>query len=180
RKVGRGDCGSGFLRPLAWRDVDGFITDEPGCVLSTFYADCVPLFFADPVHRAIGLSHSGWRGTANGIGMVTVDAMTREFGTNPADLICGIGPSICRDCYEVGEDVARYFTASCLCASETDSDKYYLDLWEANKAILLGAGVREENITLPNLCTACNSDLLFSHRASKGRRGNLGAFLAIV
>ena len=178
-RVGRSDRGRGFTRDMEWSDVDGFVTDERGCVLSTFYADCVPLYFADPVHKAIGLSHSGWKGTANGMGRVTVEKMTREFGTDPGDLLCGIGPSICQDSYEVGEDVAQYFKEEFLRKSPEKPGKYYLDLWAANRAVLMSAGVKEENITLPNLCTACNSDLLFSHRASHGRRGNLGAFLLI-
>ena len=177
RRVGRKDRGSGFLRPLEWTDVDGFITDEPGCVLSTFYADCVPLYFADPRHRAIGLSHSGWKGTAHKMGAHTVRAMEKAFGTRPEDLLCGIGPSICQDSYEVGEDVARFFRKEFLI--EKGNGKFLLDLWAANKAVLTEAGVREENIEMSNLCTSCNADLLFSHRASKGRRGNLGAFLMI-
>ena len=178
-RVGRSDRGKGFNREKEWRDVDGFITDEPGCALSTFYADCVPLYFVDPVRRAIGLSHSGWKGTAHEMGKATIEAMHREFGTEPADLLCGIGPSICQDSYEVGEDVARFFDDRFLRKSETVPGKFYLDLWAANKAVLMNAGVKEENITLPNLCTACNADLLFSHRASHGKRGNLGAFLMI-
>lgn len=178
-RVGRSDRGKGLLCPIDWHDIDGFITNEPGCAISTYYADCVPLYFVDPVHKAIGLSHSGWKGTAHAMGKVTVEAMTREFGTDPADLLCGIGPSICQDSYEVGEDVAHFFDESFLRKSTIRPGKYYLDLWAANKAVLMGAGVREENITLPNLCTACNADLLFSHRASKGKRGNLGAFLMI-
>ncbi len=178
-RVGRRDRGKGFNTAMDWHDVDGFITNEPGCALATFYADCVPLYFVDPVHRAIGLSHSGWKGTAKGMGKITAMAMAREFGTDPEDLICAIGPSICQDSYEVGEDVAAFFDKAFLKNSDTVPGKYYLDLWEANKAVLIEAGVREENITLPNLCTACNSDKLFSHRASKGKRGNLGAFLMI-
>ena len=178
-RVGAGDRGRGILRDRDWKDVDGFITNDPGCVLSTFYADCVPLFFSDPVHRAIGLSHSGWKGTAAGIGKVTIQAMAREFGTDPADLICAVGPSICSECYEIGEDVAVHFASEFLKKSEIREGKYYLDLWAANKAILMDAGVKEENITLPNLCTACNSEVLFSHRATGGKRGNLGAFLMI-
>lgn len=173
------DRGRGFSRESGWTDVDGFITDEPGVVLSTFFADCVPLYFADPVRKAIGLSHSGWRGTANRMGEATVKAMNREFGTKPEDLICCIGPSICQDCYEVGEDVAAFFHPAFLNRIQEKPDKYYLNLWEANRAVLLEAGVRKENISLPNLCTSCNYDLLFSHRATGGRRGNLGAFLTI-
>ena len=177
RRVGRKDRGSGFSRPLDWKDVDGFITDEPECVLATFYADCVPLYFVDPRHRAIGLSHSGWRGTAQKMGAQTILAMREAFGTRPEDLLCGIGPSICQDSYEVGEDVAGYFREEFL--KDKGNGKYLLDLWAANKAVLMEAGVPEEHIEISNLCTAANPDLLFSHRASKGKRGNLGAFLMI-
>jgi len=177
RRVGKEDRGKGVIRERGWRDVDGFVTDEPGIVLYTSYADCVPLYFADPVHRAIGLSHSGWRGTVQGMGGVTARKMKAEFGTEPEDLICVIGPSICGECYEVGEDVASQFDADC--SVQKENGKYMLDLWKANRKVLLGAGIREENIMLPGICTACNPDFLFSHRASHGLRGSLGAFLSI-
>lgn len=82
---------------------------EPGLVLSTFYADCVPLYVVDPVHRAIGMSHSGWRGTAARMGAVTLSAMQEAYGTRPEDVVCAVGPSICKDCYEVSADVADIF-----------------------------------------------------------------------
>lgn len=180
RRVTRADAGNGLTRNKSFFDTDGMITDEPGLVLSTFYADCVPLYFADPVHHAIGLSHSGWRGTALRIGRATVEAMGREFGTRPEELLCAVGPSICRDCYEVGPDVAvefQDFPEEIL--TEKQNGKYLLDLWRANEIILQEAGVRPEHIAVTNICTCCNSEYLFSHRASRGRRGNLGAFLAI-
>ncbi len=180
RRVTRADAGNGLTRDKSFFDTDGMITDEPGLVLSTFYADCVPLYFADPVHHAIGLSHSGWRGTASRIGRATVEAMGREFGTRPEELLCAIGPSICRDCYEVGPDVAAEFgdfPEEIL--TEKQNGKYLLDLWRANEIILKEAGVRPEHIAVTNICTCCNSEYLFSHRASGGRRGNLGAFIAI-
>lgn len=96
-------------RERDYRDVDGLITDEPGLVLSTFYADCVPLYLVDPVHRAIGMSHSGWRGTAARMGAVTLSAMQEAYGTRPEDVVCAVGPSICKDCYEVSADVADIF-----------------------------------------------------------------------
>ena len=107
RVVGKKDCGSGILRPREFFNVDGMLTDEPGVTLATFYADCVPLYFVDPVHRAIALSHSGWRGTVRRMGQVTVERMAREYGTRPEDLAAVIGPSICRECYEVGPEVAE-------------------------------------------------------------------------
>ena len=94
RKVTGADAGKGLTKDRDYQDVDGLITNEPGLVLSTFFADCVPLYFIDPVHRAIGMSHSGWRGTVARMGKVTLEAMQREYGTNPADVICAIGPSI--------------------------------------------------------------------------------------
>ena len=106
RRVGIEDAGKGLTRDRGYSDVDGLITNEPGLVLSTFYADCVPLYFIDTKKRAIGLSHSGWRGTIKRMGKVTLETMRREFGTLPEDVICAIGPSICQECYEVSEDVA--------------------------------------------------------------------------
>ena len=109
RPVGKEDLGKGITRPRDYKDVDGMITDQPGVLLATFYADCVPLYFVDPVHKAIGLSHSGWRGTVGRMGQATVEAMERSFGSQPKDLLCAIGPSICQDCYEVSRDVAEAF-----------------------------------------------------------------------
>ena len=193
-RVSKKDAGKGVTRPVDYTDVDGLITDEQGLVLTTFYADCVPLFFVDPVHRAIGLSHSGWRGTVKRMGKVTIDAMRDNFGTDPNDLVCGIGPSICMDCYEVSEDVAeafmKEFSGCLLSAGDTldnnkflmskGNDKYLLDLRAANRLIMLEAGVPAENIELPGICTCCNPDYLFSHRASKGQRGNMAGFLQIL
>ena len=184
RRVGRQDAGKGLIRERGYSDVDGLITNEPGIVLSTFYADCVPLYFVDPVHRAIGLSHSGWRGTVGRMGKVTLDAMKREFGTRPEEVICAIGPSICQSCYEISEDVAVEFKEEfpgqeAEILIDRKNGKYQLDLWRANELILLEAGVKPEHLAVTNICTCCNSELLFSHRASQGKRGNLGAFLSL-
>lgn len=185
RLVGKEDCGSGITKERSFHDVDGLITNVPFVTLVTFYADCVPLYFVDPVHKAIGLSHSGWRGTRDKMGKATVKAMTQAFGTSPRDLIAGIGPSICQDCYEVSEDVIQEFSAAFdqkLHPSlfyQKENGKYQLNLWEANRQVLLEAGVTAERIQMPNLCTCCNPDFLYSHRASKGKRGNLGAFLML-
>ncbi len=159
-------------------------------MLSAFFADCVPLYFLDPVRRAIGLSHSGWRGTVKRMGAVTVDAMKREYGSRPEELLCAIGPSICRDCYEVSGDVAEVFAGAFpenvteILNRKTHSpggeEKYQLDLWRANEIVLLEAGVRRENIAVTDICTCCNPQILFSHRASNGRRGNLGGFLCLI
>ena len=185
RRVGAGDRGSGITRPSEYTDVDGLLCGEPEVALTAFFADCVPLFFVDPVRRAIALAHSGWRGTVRRIGRVTVEQMKKEFGTRPEDLVAAVGPSICRDCYEVGEEVAEQFARSFGPEAESailekkENGKYQLDLWEANRRVLLEAGLRPEKIQLPWLCTCCNPELLFSHRATGGKRGNMAAFLML-
>lgn len=184
KKATKEDAGCGVTRPKTYQDVDGLITNVPGLVLSTFFADCVPLYFVDPVHRAIGMSHSGWRGTVGRMGRATILAMGQEYGTKPEDLICAIGPSICKDCYEVSEDVAEAFAAEFKGQEEKileakGNGKYQLDLWKANEIVLLEAGVKKSHLAVTNLCTCCNPELLFSHRASHGKRGNLGAFLRL-
>lgn len=184
RRVGRTDGGAGVTKPLPWSDVDGLITDEPGVVLGTFYADCVPLYFVDPIHCAIGLSHSGWRGTLARMGAVTIQAMQDAFGSRPGELLCAIGPSICQSCYEVSADVAEQFRAEFPGAGErlmyaAGAGKYQLNLWEANRLVLLEAGILPSHLQTTDICTCCNPGNLFSHRYTNGRRGNLGAFLML-
>jgi YfiH family protein len=185
RVVTEADRGRGFTRPLGWTDVDGLVTNVPHLVLTTFYADCVPLYFVDPVRKVIGLSHSGWRGTVGKIGKVTVETMAQTFGSRPEDILAAVGPSICQECYEVSEDVIGQFQSayekqyweSLFYGKE--NGKYQLNLWRANELVFLEAGILPEHIQITDLCTCCNPDLLYSHRASKGMRGNLAAFLAL-
>lgn len=179
------DAGNGITREREYPDIDGLITNVPGLVLTTFYADCVPLYFVDPVHRAIGLSHSGWRGTVNRMGQVTIERMQEAYGTDPADLICAIGPSICQDCYEVSEDVIEQFAAAfpgheAELFYRKENGKYQLNLWRANEIVLTEAGVKPEHLAVTDICTCCNPKNLFSHRASHGKRGNLAAFLCLM
>ena len=165
-------------------ETDGMITNVPGLCLVTFYADCVPLFFCDPVKRIIASSHSGWKGTVAGIGAETIRKL-QEMGCQTEDIHVLIGPSICQECYEVSEDVIEEFEKVFdkkyrnRLFYRKENGKYQLNLWMANKIIFLEAGIPEENISMPNLCTCCNPEFLFSHRASHGKRGNLGAFLGI-
>ena len=185
RVVTEEDRGNGITKPRPYTDVDGMVTNVPGLVLATFYADCVPLYFVDPVHHAIGLSHSGWRGTVAKIGKVTIEKMNEEYGTEPKDIYSAIGPSICQDCYEVSEDAILEFQKALeekywdKLFYNKENGKYQLNLWEANHLIMLEAGIKEEHISMPGICTCCNPEFLFSHRASHGKRGNLGAFLGI-
>lgn len=185
RVVTQMDAGNGLTRKKEFFDVDGMVTNVSGLTLATGYADCVPLYFVDPIHHAIGLSHSGWRGTVGRIGKVTLETMKREYGSDPADVICAIGPSICQDCYEVSEDVAQRFAEEFAPQRNQilfakGNGKYQLDLWKANEIVLQEAGVLPEHLAVPDLCTCCNDTILFSHRASKGKRGNLGAFLSLI
>ncbi len=185
RKVTREDCGKGIVRTRDYRDVDGLITDVPGITLVTFYADCVPLYLLDPVHKAIGLSHSGWRGTVARMGRVTLEAMAREYGTSPKDVLCCIGPSICQDCFEVGQEVILEFQKEFdekywrELFYQKENGKYQLDLWKANQIIFAEAGVEEKHIQTTDICTRCNPDYLFSHRVMGNERGNLAAFLGL-
>ncbi len=185
RVITEDDCGKGVLRERDYRDVDGLITNIPGITLVAFFADCVPLYFFDPVHKAIGLSHSGWRGTVARMGQVTLEKMKSEYGTRPDDVTVCIGPSICRDCYEVGEDVIDMFRQSFspdelrLMYDEKADGKYQLDLWQANRTVLEDAGVSPSSIHVTDICTRCNPELIFSHRFQGDKRGNSAAFLCL-
>lgn len=180
------DRGKGIVKERDYTDIDGLLTNEKGIVLSTFFADCVPLYFVDPVKEAIALVHSGWKGTVGKIGKLAVERMKEEYGSDPKDVIGSIGPSICQDCYEVGEEVIEEFRNHFSKEQwpalffQKENGKYQLDLWEANELIMEEAGLKKDNIEVTDVCTCCNPDLLFSHRASQGKRGNLAAFLTLV
>lgn len=185
--VGRQDKGRGVTRPRDYHDIDGLLTDEPGIVLATFYADCVPLYFVDTKRCAIALAHSGWRGTVARMGRCVAEKMREVYGTVPEDIVAAVGPSICQDCYEVSEDVAEAFAQEfCKPGQEQEiliskgGGKYQLDLWRANEIVLTEAGIVPSRIQVTDLCTCHNSEYLFSHRASQGKRGNLGAFLGLL
>ncbi len=184
------DRGNGITRPNEFNDVDGMMTDITGQALMTFSADCVPLLIVDPVRRAIASVHSGWRGTIKGIGSKAVAMMHQVYGSNPADLCAAIGPSICMDCYEVSRNVAQAFLDKYDASlhpflvregrlTENGEQKYHVNLQRACMENFLMAGMKESNISLPDLCTSCNAAFLFSHRASHGRRGNEGAVLML-
>ncbi len=185
RKVTAKDKGEGIRRETV-PDVDGLATNVAGVPLFTSYADCVPLLFYDPVKSVAAMAHSGWRGTVMRIGAKMVHFLEEEYGSRASDLLVVIGPSICKNCYEVGEDVAEEFRRAFLpeqfsqIFEEKGQGKYQLDLWKANEILLLEAGIQKEHLDITDLCTCCNSDKLFSHRASHGRRGNLGCFMCLT
>ena len=185
RVVTEEDRGKGIVRDRDYTDIDGLITNVRGICLVTSYADCVPLYFVDPVRKAIGLSHSGWRGTVGKIGKKTVELMTESFGSDPADILACVGPSICSDCYEVSQDVidkVKEVFDEALWESlfyEKGNGKYQLDLWKTNEEVFQEAGILPEHIAVTNVCTRCNSRILYSHRVQGNKRGNLCAFLAL-
>lgn len=186
RVITEEDRGKGILKPQDYSDVDGMVTNVPGIVLVTSYADCVPLYFVDPVRKAIGLSHSGWKGTVGHIGQKTVWKMHEVYGSEPKDIVAAIGPSICQSCYEVSDDVAEAFRANFTADETADilldkgNGKYQLDLWKANWYVLTDAGILPEHLSVTDLCTACHPDLLWSHRKTNGQRGGLSAFLSLI
>lgn len=185
RVVTEGDAGKGLFQERDYSDIDGLVTNVPGLTLATFYADCVPLYFVDPVRKAIGLSHSGWRGTVNRMGACTIRKMQQEYGSDPKDILACVGPSICGDCYEVSEDVAAAFWQAfprwkeqILKLGQAEG-KFWLNLWKTNELILKEAGILPEHLSVTNICTKCNPDFLYSHRVMGSRRGNLAAFLGL-
>ena len=185
RIVSEEDKGKGIIKSQDYHDIDGLMTDKKDIVLFTYYADCVPLYFVDSVKKVIALSHSGRKGTVNRMGAKTIEKMVDVYGSKKDDIICVIGPSICKSCYEVGKDVAEEFRNEFTEDEFADfmedkgNGKYQLDLWRANEIILLNAGIKKENIENRRICTCCNKDILFSHRGLNGKRGNLAAFMVI-
>lgn len=175
------DCGNGIIRENEFTSVDALITDKRNIPIVTLFADCVPLFFLDKRLGIIALAHSGWKGTVKRIGQKTIEKMKLDYGSCPEDILTAIGPSIQEDHFEVGDEVADIFIKEF--GSDTAvkyGDKYHVNMQKAIKMQFLEAGIPEKNIDDSGICTYCNSDLLFSHRKTNGRRGNLGAFLQLI
>ncbi len=184
--------GKGRLsREDAIQNTDALITNEPGVWLTAFFADCVPLYFFDPVQKAVGLSHAGWKGTVLQIAEATVKGMALHFGSKPADLIAAIGPSIGGCCYEIDEAVANPVLAALeqigiseahdsFLASRSDKPgKYMLNLQQINRQIMIKAGILPSRIEICGMCTSCRTDSFFSHRKEKGRTGRMTAWIGI-
>ena len=184
RTVTKDDCLTGVTKP-SFSDVDGLVTNSKGVALVTQYADCTPLLFCDPVKGVIATSHAGWRGTVKLIGKVTVEKMVKEFDCNPKDIVAAIGPCIGQCCYEVDGPVYNEFAKIPFLNLDDifitkDNGRFMLNLVEANRQILVNSGIEPSNIDLSDICTCCNSEDLFSHRASKGKRGNLAAIIELI
>lgn len=180
-KVDRADAGKGYLAdPLP--SCDGLITNDPAITLITGHADCMAFYFVDPVKRAIGLAHAGWRGAQGRIGSAVVSMMAREYGSNPADIIASVGPSICPDCFEVGDNVAAEFAAAfpeLPCVLQREGARSHVDLWMIAAAQFVEAGILTEHISLFDVCTM-TTPRLYSHRRDKGNTGGMAAYLRIL
>lgn len=177
-------------REDALQGKDGFVTKEPGVVLHALFADCVPLFFYDPVKQAVGLAHAGWKGTALGIAAATVETMSAAFGSRPRDLKAAIGPSIGRCCYEVDDRVMDRMEKSLRdiwvadaqepLYERMDGGKAMLNLQQINRQIMIKAGILPSGIEISGLCTSCRTDLFYSHRKEGGRTGRMSAWIGLA
>lgn len=163
-------------------DYDGIVTNIPNLPITTVYADCVPLFFLDPHKKVVALAHAGWRGTLNKIGKKMIDIMIKQFSCDVNDILVGIGPSICKNCFEVESEVANQFLNSfdsTQYIENNNNGKYKINLWEINKQILLDEGIKQKNITIADLCTKCNQKYFFSYRGTSGKCGRLASIIEL-
>lgn len=181
-------------RTSAFQATDGLLTDVPGVFLTSFYADCVPLYFYDPVHQVVGLAHAGWKGTVAQIAAAMVSKMETIYGSHAQDIIAAIGPSIGDCCYEVDDYVMEHVhrlegdlskltetasTVELYRTSDTDENKYMLNLKEMNRRIMIKAGILPTHIECTSWCTSCNQDLFFSYRKEDGVTGRMTSWIGI-
>ncbi|MFD1176069.1 peptidoglycan editing factor PgeF [Paenibacillus puldeungensis] len=190
--VRKNDRGKGYAdRSSAFQDMDGLVTNEPDVLLTSFYADCVPLYFLDPRNKVIGLAHAGWKGTVKLISHAIIDTMEREFSSNRAEIRTAIGPSIGQCCYEVDEMVmgkvreavetigatqADYEAHSLFAPSQHDG-KTMLNLKELNRIIMIKAGILPTHIECTTWCTSCHPELFFSYRKQNGVTGRMASWI---
>jgi len=175
------DCGKGIFKERDYTDVDAHITNIPGISLVIHTADCVPVAFVDSKNKAIANAHCGWRGTFDTLALKTLQEMEKNFGTDPSDVICAIGPCICSDCYEVSKDLFLDFKNKFgfdTAITEKEGN-YYLDLALINKLLLINEGVKEENIAVSDLCTCCEKEDLYSHRGLGPKRGLISSVICL-
>lgn len=158
----------------AVKNTDALVTNLPQLPLMLFFADCVPVIFADPVSGSIGLAHAGWRGTVAGIAASTVTKMQEAFGAKPENILAGIGPSIGQCCYEVDDKVFESGKKYAGCFKAKENGRYMADLQAWNRLALLDAGLLPQNIYNASVCTQCSKELFFSYRAENGKTGRMG------
>lgn len=178
--------GAGVLRarepsPIPSAEADAVISDRPGLAACVAVADCVPILLADPRSGAVAAVHAGWRGTLAGAAARAVEALVRECGARPGDLLAAIGPSIGPCCYEVSEELAaRFHDEVGPAAGNPRGRQSRVDLWLANASILRRAGLPRERVEILGHCTACDPERFFSHRRDIGRTGRMIGFVAPV
>ena len=183
--VTKDDIGKGVTVENDLENTDGLITNEKGIAITTFSADCVPLFFVDTENKVIALAHAGWRGTVNGIALETVKKMTENFGTKPENIVAAIGPSIGKCCFQVDMPVVSEFmdkieNAKRFIEKDTEEGKFKIDLWGVNAFLMEKAGILKENIEITDLCTMCNPELFYSHRVMGNARGSMVAVMELI
>ncbi len=172
-----------YLFEQSLPDCDAMITNESGVYLLTFYADCQPIYFFDPVHRAVGIAHSGWKGTMDRIAVKTLETMRQEFASRSDEIYIAIGPGIGSCCFEIAPDLARkvdiafYDFHDIIYHKETSS--IYWDLSETNRQMLIKQGVNPDRISTSKLCTSCHPESFFSYRREQGKTGRMGALIAL-
>ena len=189
--IGSDERGKGSLdRESAIQDTDGLLTNIPGILLTSYYADCVPLYFWDPVHHVVGLAHAGWKGTVARIAGRMIERMSDEFGSNAGDVRTAIGPSIGQCCYEVDDKVMSKVNDLALLAPGNNMDpnllyvdkgngKYMLNLKEINRHIMIKAGILTDHIECTSWCTSCRNDLFFSYRKDGGMTGRMASWIGM-
>ncbi|MFC3344138.1 peptidoglycan editing factor PgeF [Paenibacillus abyssi] len=192
RQVTSADRGSGREnRAGAIADCDALMTNETGVLLTSFYADCVPIYYVDPVCRVIALAHAGWKGTVLEIARMTVESMKDAYGSEPKDIFAAIGPSIGQCCYEVDQPVIERVEPLVQRLStelevspaemmlENGEGKARLNLKEINRQIMIKAGILPTHIELTERCTGCRTDLFFSHRMEDGKTGRMVSWIGM-
>lgn len=178
-------------RESGFQDTDGLLTNVPGVLLTSFYADCVPLYFYDPIHQAVGLAHAGWKGTVARIAAAMVEKMGQAYGSRPEEIRAAIGPSIGSCCYEVDDKVMGHVhdLASHFLGNEQYSPadfyvakpdgKSMLNLKELNRQIMMKAGILPTHIECTSWCTSCRNDLFFSYRKDGGTTGRMASWIGL-
>lgn len=181
--VTESNIGNLVHKPNVLGAADALVTNIPNVTLVTLHADCLPLYFYDPIASCIGLAHAGWRGTISNIAKAVIQKMRLIYNTNPKNIIVGIGPGICQNCFEVNAPVANTFYENgpnkVYKYIKRNNNKYNINLSGVNTAFMLEYGIQKNNINVSNICTKCNSDMFYSHRLSGKNRGTMAAFMCL-
>ena len=181
----KGDAETYLTKEAEREDADAAITNVPGCVLFTTFADCMPILFLDPVHKAIGVAHAGWRGTLANIAEKTVQALKKSYGSQEKDILVALGPAIALESFEVGREVIEaassvFHVKDKVLKRTQDINKAYFNLRRANSILLERAGIERKHIFHCNHDTYAENTLFFSHRRSRtGKTGRMGAMIVL-